>query len=63
MLYRFLEQIIVPSVNYGAFIDDSSAKTTYNLIDEEIAGYLRGLFSELPNIKEMRDTSTKKGGF
>jgi hypothetical protein len=34
MLLEFLRNIVLPSVNYGAFIDGDEAQENYNQIDD-----------------------------
>ena len=40
---KFIRHIIVPSLNYGAFIDDNSQKEKYVKIDEKLYEMARKL--------------------
>ena len=55
----------MPSVNYGAFVDEDEAENTYQEIDHDIASFLKELLSTAPTIEQMKDiarTSTKFSG-
>lgn len=42
---QFLKNILVPSVNYGVFLDTENEKEKYNQIDAEIAEFYKDLLS------------------
>ena len=65
MLLEFLRSIVLPSVNYGAFVDEDEAENTYLEIDNDIASFLKELLSTAFTIEQMKDiarTSTKFSG-
>ena len=51
LLLKFVRSIIVPSCNYGAFIDVDSEPTRkdYENIDDELIGVVRELMNNIPD--------------
>lgn len=51
MILQFVRSILIPAVNYGAFIDTGdTVRDNYNTIDSEIAAFCRDIISTTPTI-------------
>jgi len=49
MIYKFLIRLVLPSLSYGCFIDETEAHEDYNTIDNQLAEFFEVLFkSNLP---------------
>lgn len=56
MLLRFLETLVVPKVNYGAFVDVPSSEDDYKQIDRMIAELASIIMDLHPNLeREVED--------
>ena len=55
VVLQFIKHILIPSVNYGAFIDVEDAKNEYNNIDEQIYTFVSEMMGGIPTIKEVED--------
>ena len=51
MLLKFVKSIVVPSCNYGAYIDQDteSSRADYNQIDTEIIKFAREILFNIPS--------------
>jgi hypothetical protein len=49
MCLKFIRNIVVPSTNYGAFIDDANALDDYQKIDDKIIEMCRELMENIPS--------------
>ncbi|CAL5981277.1 RT/endonuclease [Hexamita inflata] len=43
-ILKFIQYILVPKTNWGAFIDLSDSKSKYEILDQQIAEYVKELF-------------------
>jgi hypothetical protein len=59
LVYQCVRKLLVPSVNYAAFLDLPESKHVYEEIDTEIATFCQTLISSLPNTQGMIDFLTK----
>lgn len=55
MILKFFQYILIPSVNYGPFVDISSQQNTYNEIDQELVSYAKDLFCNFANDEITKD--------
>ncbi|CAL6051707.1 RT/endonuclease [Hexamita inflata] len=53
LIQKFVEMILIPSVNYSIFLDLDSTAEEYNQIDDQITEFCMDLF-KCPNKKQMK---------
>ena len=53
MVLKFMRQIVLPAINYGAYMDSEDAFDEYLEIDKEFINFGTFLFNEIPDKDEL----------
>ena len=53
MVLKFMRQIVLPAINYGAYMDSEDAFDEYLEIDKEFIKFGTFLFNEIPDKDEL----------
>lgn len=59
IILSFINKILIPSANYGAFIDTEDSLGVYESIDNEISKFIRELMMDIPTLDELKEFMIK----